>query len=338
VNVLLLQLDGIMPNLALMRLAAHHRQQGDFVYLQQLRRLDGVGAIERGLFDRWDKVFASLIFTRSQPIARRLLEVYPGAEIGGTGWSFRTLEHVGLTTEGPLDYTDYPAFRQSMGFTQRGCRLNCAEFCVVPRKEGKAQSAATIAEIWRGEPWPRELILLDNDFFGPEHWRGRVREMIDGNFKVSLTQGINARMLSDEAAESLASLNYYNDAMDRRLIHTAWDSLGDEKPLFRGLKALVKYGVKPDHICVYMLIGLRSPILTDADFERHRKLRDFGCRPYPMPFQRTWELVRFQTWVVKRLDLKVTWEDFKAAGCRPENLGHEDADQGMLALMDGANG
>lgn len=32
-NVLLIQCDGKMPNLALMRIAAHHRDQGDFVQL-----------------------------------------------------------------------------------------------------------------------------------------------------------------------------------------------------------------------------------------------------------------------------------------------------------------
>jgi hypothetical protein len=51
-------------------------------------------------------------------------------------------------------------------------------FCVVPRKEGKWRTEKTIAEIWRGGDYPRELILLDNDFFGPEsrtEWRERIR-------------------------------------------------------------------------------------------------------------------------------------------------------------------
>jgi hypothetical protein len=37
---------------------------------------------------------------------------------------------------------------------------------VVPRKEGKPRSVNTIADIWRGKPWPKHLHLLDNDFFG----------------------------------------------------------------------------------------------------------------------------------------------------------------------------
>lgn len=327
-NVLLLQLDGKMPNLALMRLAAHHRQQGDSIVFHQLQRNDGVGAIALGgLFDQWDAVYVSLIFTRSQPLARWVQGVFPSAWIGGTGWNFRTLEDCGLPdAEGPLDYTLYPAFKHSLGFSQRGCRLDCSKFCVVPQKEPELRDVATIREIWRGEPHPRNLILLDNDFFGSPTWKEKIAEIREGRFKVSLSQGINARMISDEAAAALASIRYYNDEFDRRCIHTAWDNIGDEKPLFRGLRALVKYGVRPDNITVYMLTGLDSDVPTEKDFERHRKLREFGCRPFPMPFRRGkkgepgYELVRFQTWVVRRVDLMATWEEFRRAGFRQEAL------------------
>ena len=90
-------------------------------------------------------------------------------------------------------------FDGSIGFTQRGCRLKCG-FCVVPKKEGKNRSVKTIADIWRGDPYPRHLHLLDNDFFGQprEQWQARVDEIIDGKFKVCLNQGINTRMIDDE--------------------------------------------------------------------------------------------------------------------------------------------
>lgn len=45
-QVLLLQLDGKLPNLALMRLAAHHRAQGDAV---TLRRAANVASVQRQL-------------------------------------------------------------------------------------------------------------------------------------------------------------------------------------------------------------------------------------------------------------------------------------------------
>lgn len=322
-NVLLVQIDGKMPNIALMRIAAHHRERGDFVKLIQLRRARKEGTpddVERGLFDQWDKVYASLLFTKSQPIARRLLEIYPDAMIGGTGWNLSTLEKIGITTNA-MDYSDYPACRVSIGFSQRGCRLHCL-FCVVPDKEGAVHDDRSIHDIWRGEPYPREVVLLDNDFFGSPHWKEKITEIREGKFKVSMCQGINARMLSDEAAAALASIDYRDDSMERKRIYTAWDQLGDEAPLFRGLRALAKHGVKPDHIMVYMLVGYHEgPRLIDADFERQRKLREFGCRPYPMPYVRTPELVGFQRWVVGAYDKRIPWDTWKAAKFQPANLG-----------------
>lgn len=333
-NVLLVQIDGRMPNLALMRIAAHHRERGDFVHLVQYRRGRKEATIsdaERGLFDQWHAVYASLIFRKSQPIARRLKEVYPHAVIGGSGWGFQKTEQHDIAENAPMDYSIYPAFRSSIGFSQRGCRLDCG-FCMVYQMEGDVRDVATVNQIWRGEPWPREIILLDNDFFGSPTWREKIAEMRAGQFKVSLSQGINARMLSDEAAAALASINYRNDAMTRPTIHTAWDNIGDEGPLFRGLKALVRHGVKPDHITVYMLIGYGEPRVTELDFERQRKLREFGCRPYPMPFVRGnygeqgWDLVRFQTWVLGAFDKElpnrkaVPWDTWIRAKGQPQNL------------------
>lgn len=316
-KVLLLQLDGKIPNLALMRIAAHHKALGDDV---ALRVTGNFLALQDGLFDdRPDKVYASTIFTRTMEVARFLSAMREDAVIGGTGWSMETLEGYGITTQA-TDYSIYPTFQQSLGFTQRGCRLNCS-FCIVPQKEGKVRPEATIAEIWRGDPWPRELLLLDNDFFGQQNWRDRITEIRDGGFKVSFNQGINARCLTEEAAEAIGSVNYRDDSMKVKRIYTAWDNRDDEERLFSGLNRLVKYGVKPDHIMVYMLIGY-WPGETAADREHRRaKLRAFGARPYPMPYVRNKETVGFQRWVIGAYDKRFSWQQWEAAGYRPENLG-----------------
>lgn len=323
-HILLLHIDGRLPNLALMRIAAHHRALGDTV---ELRR----GNPEPPLWaDEPDAVYASCIFASSRPIAARVETIYPNAIIGGTGWDIGdTLEAHGITTQ-ETDYSVYPEFRQSIGFTQRGCRLSC-DFCVVPRKEGKVKAAQTITEIWRGEGHPRELILLDNDFFGQAQWRDRIAEIRDGKFKVSFTQGINARCLTDEAAEAIASVDYRNDKMDTRRIYTAWDSKGDEQRLFDGLNRLVKYGVKPDHIMVYMLCGFALDE-TEADREYRRvRLREFGARPYPMPFRRTRELIGFQRWVVAAYDKRISWGDWVANGYDPRGVGKNENQMRLIA-------
>jgi hypothetical protein len=314
-KVLLLQLDGKLPNLALMRIASHYRNN-EIVFQQA----GNFSALERGLFDSFDFVYASLIFTRTRPLAEHLKTINPKAIIGGTGWDTRLkLDDVGIATK-EQDYSIYPAFNNSIGFTQRGCRLRCS-FCVVPEKEGAVSEENTIAEIWRGESYPRNKVLLDNDFFGQASWQQRIEEIKSGNFKVSFNQGINARMLTDETAAAIASVKYSDDQFKTRRIYTAWDNQKDEHRLFAGLEALVKHGVKPDHIMVYMLIGYWQGE-TAADREHRRaRLREFGCRPYPMPFVRTPELVGFQRWVIGAYDKRVDWQSWEAAKYQPQRLG-----------------
>lgn len=317
-NVLIFQLDGKVPNIALMRLAWHHRDRGDAVNFRW------TGTPRRELWDSPDVVYGSAIFekTRATGVAQLLWE-FPSAIIGGTGVDLRlTLEDIGVTTI-RQDYSIYPRWRQSIGFTQRGCRLKCP-FCVVPRKEGAIREEQSIAQLWRGEPLPRELILLDNDFFGQAHWRERIDEIKNGNFKVSFNQGINARFLSDEAAAAIASVDYRDDSMKVKRIYTAWDNRRDEARLFAGLQRLVDYGVKPDAIMVYMLIGYWPNETTEDRLYRQRRLREFGCRPYPMPFTRTRELVGFQRWVVGAYDKRVSWQDWQAADYEPRRLNCEN--------------
>jgi len=312
-KVLLFQLDGKIPNIALMRIAAHYKSKGDEVSFRW------TGNPCRELWDRPDVVYASAIFEKTRPTVEMLREEFPDAIIGGTGVDLAfSLEDIGIKTL-EQDYSLYPKWMQSIGFTQRGCRLKCP-FCVVPRKEGAIREEKTIAEIWRGEPWPKQLLLLDNDFFGQPHWRERIKEIQDGGFKVSFNQGINARFLTDEAAQAIASVDYRDDSMKIKRIYTAWDNRRDESRLFDGLNRLVKYGVQPDNIMVYMLIGYWDWETEEDRLYRHGKMREFGCRPYPMPFVRTSELVGFQRWVIGAYDKRVSWEDWKSANYEPREL------------------
>ncbi len=339
-HVALYHLDGKLPNIALMRISAHHKALGDSVELIRGKPVRGkvIALLSSPGSQKPDIVYGSTIFRTSRPVVSQLKALYPRAIIGGTGLydernpgslveigiepGVDILKHdlasIGIHTL-EQDYSIYPEFHQSIGFSQRGCRLKC-DFCVVPRKEGKVRPEQSIASLWRGDPWPREVVLLDNDFFGNPEWRSRIAELRDGKFKVSFTQGINARCLTDEAAEAIASVNYRNDSMETKRIYTAWDNKGDETQLFNGLRRLVKYGVKPDNIMVFILVGFwPGETAADRDYRR-QKLRDFGARPYPMPFVRTRELVGFQRWCMGAYDKRFSWEQWERAGYRPEKL------------------
>jgi hypothetical protein len=327
-RVLLLHLDGKLPNVALMRIAAHHRALGDVV---SLRHAPTVASVEPELGDRFDRVYASAIFERTRPVAERVIEAMPGAVVGGTGWRVdSSLEERGITTRAQ-DYGIYPRFRASIGFSQRGCRLRC-EFCVVPRKEGAVRDEQAISTLWRGQPHPRHVLLLDNDFFGAPGWRERIAELRTGGFRVCFSQGINARMLSDAAAKAIASVDYRDDSFRVRRIYTAWDNAGDERVLFRGLDRLAAAGVKPDHVMVYMLVGYWSGE-THADRDhRRRRLRAWGARPYPMPYRRTPDLVAYQRWVIGAYDKSIPWEEWIRARGQPRNLGDRSGAQRHLPL------
>lgn len=302
-KIRLTQIDGKLPNLALMRLSAWHKARGDAVHFTRF--------VHRDLFEPfYDRVYASSIFTFSAARIRRLQAEYPGAIIGGTGTNTSVAVESIIGEWSALDYSPYPSFTASIGFTQRGCRLKC-KFCVVPTKEGKVRSVASIAELWRGKPWPRHLHLLDNDFFGQDQWRERIAEIKGGGFKVCFNQGINVRLVTDEVAEALAGLEYRDDQFRRRRLYTAWDNLKDEKVFSRGVDTLGRHGIPPKHLMAYMLIGFDPAETWARIFHRFERMVERGILPYPMVYDRgRRDLLDFQRWVVTGLYRAVPWSEY----------------------------
>lgn len=301
-RVRITQIDGKLPNLALMKLSHWHKAQGhEVVFTRQAHR----DLMERD----FDIVYGSAIFKFSANKIARFLDDWPGAIIGGTGTDRQhTVEDlIGGGEYEHYDYSPYPNFAPSIGFTQRGCRLSC-KFCVVPGKEGRPRSVSTVADIWRGHGHPKKLHLLDNDFFGqPEsEWRARIAEMREGGFKVCLNQGINVRHLTPAAAEALATIEYRNAYFDERKIYTAWDNLKDEGVFFKGVDMLEAAGIPPTHIRAYMLVGFDKNETWDRIHQRFDRMVERGIEPYPMPFDcrgtdpaRYRRLKQFQRWAVQ---------------------------------------
>lgn len=301
------QIDGKLPNIALMKLSAWHKNQGDTVHF--------TSSIDKGLFEEpYDRVYGSCIFAYSGERLQRFREIWPKAIVGGTGTGLTTTveEFLGEQRFEEYDYSLYPTFEPSIGFSQRGCRLKC-KFCVVPAKEGKNVGLNTIASIWRGQGHPKKLHLLDNDFFGQPDWRERVAEVVEGGFKVCLNQGINVRLITDESAEALATIEYRDDQFKQRRLYTAWDNLGDESIFFKGIDKLEKAGIPSKNIMAYMLVGFDPKETKETMFYRFQKMVDRGILPYPMVYDRSRrDLRQFQRWVVTGLYRAFPFSQYQA--------------------------
>ena len=289
----LVQVDGKLPNLALMQICAYHEAQGNHVEW-----------FKGDLFQsEYDQVYASKIFQFSTlpPLPKNAL-------VGGTGIDFfnRLPSEI---EEMPPSYSLYPDCNYHIGFSMKGCRFRC-KFCCVPTKEGKPRINSTIENLLLNPKGGNRLMLLDNDFFGGQDWRINLERIIELKLKVCFVQGLNIRILKDEQAEILAQCNYKNSSFNAKYLTFAWDRWQDAKLIFEGIERCIRYGIKPSNMQFFVLIGFDTT--PEQDLERVNKLWDNGCLPYVMPYNKFDAYQkRFARWVNHRAIFKsVKWEDY----------------------------
>lgn len=182
----LYQIDGQLPNLALMKLSAYHKLWGNTI-----EWANPLGS--------YDKVYASQIFTDSKA------DFIPNMKTGGTGVSLDVVLPKEVDDTKP-DYGIYPDCDYSVGFTTRGCIRNC-EFCFVPKKEGKIHEYRSVADIWRGKG---DLILLDNNILAMPHKFVEVLEFCEKHkIKVDFNQGLDCRLVTDDTIKVLIKYKKY---------------------------------------------------------------------------------------------------------------------------------
>ncbi|MCM1987606.1 hypothetical protein [Methanococcoides seepicolus] len=118
-NVLLIDVDNKIPNLALMKISAYHKSIGDNV----------------GFFvSNPDIVYASVVFKQNKHHVDGLKLFYPYVDIriGESGYDLKS-RLPGTIEQMRPDYSLYPDCDYSMGFRTGGCFRNC-HFCIVPEK------------------------------------------------------------------------------------------------------------------------------------------------------------------------------------------------------------
>ncbi len=295
----LYDVDSKIPNLALMKISAYHKARGDEVELYS-----PIAAANYG------KVYASKIFDFSPSDY-----LNPDTmEIGGTGYDIKSELSRQVQAYKP-DYTLYN-YPDNIGFTMRGCRLKCS-FCVVPKKEGSPKTASTIHALWQQRNSDK-LMLLDNDFFGNPQWADRMAELRETGLKVNFNQGLNIRNLKPVQARDLARVNFRNPSFKSKQVAFAWDDPRHEKLIHKGIQTCIDAGIKPYQMMFYVLIGYHST--EDEDLHRVKILREYGCDPYVMPYNK---FDTYQKWFTRWVNHKaifktVPWGDYKQGVKTPQ--------------------
>jgi|TARA_Y100000296_G_C5112862_1_gene226074 hypothetical protein len=292
VNVALVQMDGKLPNLALMQIASHHLSLSDNVQWWH------------GPLFSYDKVYASKIFDFTD-------DDLPDYVIrGGTGYDLSPLPE--YMQAGHSDgWFLYPKYDRHLGFSERGCRLTC-KFCVVPEKEGRPRKVAEIGELLTNPRGEDRLVLLDDDFLGHPDSEETFLELIDRKLNVNFICGLNVRTITERQAELLASVRFKNNSFKSRQITFAWDNPKDKPLIERGFKRCVDAGIKPYQMQFFVLIGFHST--PEEDLDRVETIRAWGADPFVMAYDRSFKYQRdFQRWVNHRAIFKtVRWEEYKA--------------------------
>ncbi|MBD5327939.1 MAG: hypothetical protein HDR99_05700 [Bacteroides sp.] len=251
----LIDVDGHnFPNLALMRLSAWHRAQGDSV--------EWADPMFGGDYDR---VYKSKIFTFTPD------DTIPwNCEVvrGGTGYDVRSRLPEEVERSTAMDYSLYPQYDFSIQFFSRGCIRHCP-FCLVHDKEG----AIHPVEPLQLNPNGRHIEVLDNNFFANPQWKSAIDYLLAAKQKVNL-HGVDIRIMNEEQAFWLNKLPLHKS------VHIAWDL--PQVDLTDKLREVIRY-IKPWKLMCYVLVGFNSTM--EQDMYRIERLRELGIKPFVMPYR-----------------------------------------------------
>ena len=250
------------PNLALMKIAAYHKNLGDVVEWAN------------PLFADYDKVYLSKVFTFTPD--------YPYVfdcemERGGTGYDMAKKLPDCIDRQQP-DYSIYGITDTAYGFLTRGCPRGCA-FCHVAAKEGrKSYKVADLSEFWNGQ---KNIVLCDPNILACKDWRPLLQQLIDSRATIDINQGLDIRMMTEEKAEML-------NRCKLKEIHFAWDRYEDKDkvlPKFRLFREVWERHRKwNDRVVVYTIVNFNTT--QEQDLERVYTLRELGYWAYIMVYDK----------------------------------------------------
>lgn len=274
----LIDVDGgkTFPNLALMKISAWHKAQGDEVSWYNP-------------FDGWfDEVYLSKVFSFTPDYEYHINADH--IHKGGTGYCidlvdgkevFHKERHKDLPYEVEHiypDYSIYPHLTQdtAFGFLTRGCPRGCS-FCIVAGKEGRcSHKVADLKEFWNGQ---KKIVLCDPNILACPDWKDLLTQLINSRALVDFNQGLDIRMMTPEKIDLLNQIKITQ-------IHFAWDRYQDKDIILPKFKMFAeRYRRHRDRSSVvYTLVNYDTTI--DQDLERIYTLRDLGYWAYVMVYDK----------------------------------------------------
>jgi len=199
-TILLVDVDGRIPNVALMKLSGFYRREG---YRTKLVR-----------GDRWDvdsaeQVYASCVFNCALSLrrVRKLRERFGDVlKIGGSGLDLK-LRLPTEIEEFPADFSLYSEMGdRAIGFLTRGCPFKCP-FCVVPQKEGIPRQVSGLDELLQNRT---KVVLLDDNILAHPQADDLLSEMAERKLEVNFNQTLDLRLVNRKRAGLLRRINCRN--------------------------------------------------------------------------------------------------------------------------------
>lgn len=193
-NVALLAVDSNYPNLALMKVSAWHKSQGDTVEWYNP-------------FDTYDRLYMAKVFSFTPDYAYVIANVRGEVVRGGTGYDVRSSLPGDMDRLQP-DYSLYPAVdsRTSYGFLTRGCSNRC-RWCVVPQKEGGIRPYMDVDDITLHGERPY-AVLMDNNVLACDYGLSQLEKIAERGYHVDFNQGLDARLVTLDVARLLARVKW----------------------------------------------------------------------------------------------------------------------------------
>jgi len=305
-RILLVQVDGKLPNLALMKISSFHKSMGDKVVLQKADLKHKTFAAPFEMLHP-EMVYISVIFAENLELAEKIHESFPKSMLGGPGlgrpnYLPEHIEH--LMPDYDLYGIDY-----SLGFTSRGCINNCG-FCIVPKIEGKYREWADISEFHH--PDHKKIVLWDGNILaGRSTLEKKFNYIHEHKLKISINQGLDGRLTTPEIAEMLAKLPCYDFFFKSKRYYYAWDLMENEGKILEGIKNAITAGIKPYTIMSYVLVGYNTT--HEEDLYRFTKLRELEIDPFIMVYNNRRDdpwIRHFARFVNKRVYKACSFEEY----------------------------